>query len=446
MAAPPPPSHRKEFEIAVLCALPSEAEAVERLFDHTWKNWKVTKASGDTNTYSTGMIGGHNIVLVFCPGMGKSNAASAASSCRFSFPNIKLALVVGICGGVPMNKSNKWFKEILLGDIIISDGLVQYDLGRQFPDKFSRKNSQNENLGRQNQEIRSHLNKLKGKVGRERLTENTAIHLKSLLQDSRLDAKYPGSKNDKLFSPTYRHKHYNSSCVFCSNCRTKLDKVCDIALSSSCDELGCDENRLVERNRLALRKIEELTENKSGTKAELEELPKPEIHFGTFASGDTVMKSGEYRDEIAASENVIGFEMEGAGVWDTFEGRVIVIKAVCDYADSHKDKSWQDYATIAAAACMKAFLQEWIVADKSTPQAQFGKWPSLFYPLQPDFSTIKTNGATSFRSNQAKRRDFKQDRITTCWFYLWQSSSVVSRAWMPTRDSNRAAPRGYDLE
>lgn len=74
------------------------------------------------------------------------------------------------------------------------------------------------------------------------------------------------------------------------------------------------------------------------------------------------MKSGQDRDEIAAREGVIAFEMEGAGVWDNFP--CVVIKGVCDYADSHKNKDWQKYAAATAAACMKAFLEQWIVADE----------------------------------------------------------------------------------
>jgi nucleoside phosphorylase len=47
--------------------------------------------------------------------------------------------------------------------------------------------------------------------------------------------------------------------------------------------------------------------------------------------------------------------MEGAGVWKNFPG-CLVIKGVCDYADSHKSKRWQDYA---AATVAKGFLQNW---------------------------------------------------------------------------------------
>ncbi|KAF5624062.1 hypothetical protein F25303_11630 [Fusarium sp. NRRL 25303] len=84
----------------------------------------------------------------------------------------------------------------------------------------------------------------------------------------------------------------------------------------------------------------------------------PAVHFGLMASGNSVMESGEDRDRIAAQEGVIEFEMEGAGVWDSFP--CIVIKGACDYADSHKDKGWQRYAAATAAACTKAFLDFWV--------------------------------------------------------------------------------------
>ena len=103
MMTPPRPSQRKDFEIAIICALRSEADAVEALFDIFWDDdgKSYGKASGDPNAYTTGVIGSHNVVLAYMPGMGKGIAASVASSFRCSFEGIKLALVVGICGGVP---------------------------------------------------------------------------------------------------------------------------------------------------------------------------------------------------------------------------------------------------------------------------------------------------------------------------------------------------------
>jgi nucleoside phosphorylase len=70
------------------------------------------------------------------------------------------------------------------------------------------------------------------------------------------------------------------------------------------------------------------------------------------------MKSGEDRDHIASRDRVIAFEMEGAGVWENFPNS-LVIKGVCDYADSHKSKIWQNYAAATAAAVTRGFLENW---------------------------------------------------------------------------------------
>lgn len=123
---PPRPASRNDFHVAILCALPLEADAVEAVFDLHWDDGVLSfgKTPGDPNAYSTGVIGRHNVVLAHMPGMGVANAASVASACKTSFPNIRLGLVVGICGVVPGDDGD----ERVLGDIIISDGVVQYDL------------------------------------------------------------------------------------------------------------------------------------------------------------------------------------------------------------------------------------------------------------------------------------------------------------------------------
>jgi nucleoside phosphorylase len=104
--------------------LQSEADAVEALLDIFWDDdgKSYGKVSGDPNAYKTGVIGSHNVVLTCMSGMGKGSAASVASGFRSSFEGIKLALLDGICGGVPHGTDDE--KEILLGDVIISDGLI----------------------------------------------------------------------------------------------------------------------------------------------------------------------------------------------------------------------------------------------------------------------------------------------------------------------------------
>lgn len=103
------PEKRDDFEVAIICALTLEADAVIALFDHDWEDdgFSYGKARGDPNAYSIGAIGQHNVVLAHLPGMGKVSAGNIAAFCRMSFPNIKLALLVGICGGAPTYKKAK---------------------------------------------------------------------------------------------------------------------------------------------------------------------------------------------------------------------------------------------------------------------------------------------------------------------------------------------------
>jgi nucleoside phosphorylase len=310
------PATRAGFEIAVICALPFEADAVDALFDHHWDDDAYGKAASDPNAYSTGTIGRHNVVLAHLPGMGKASAAAAAANCRASFPNIKLALIVGVCGVVPFRPGSSETAETVLGDVIVSDGVVQYDLGRQLPEKFEPKDTLLDALGRPNTEIRALLAKLKGLRSRKMLQGKIVDYMNVLRGEPELAAVYPGAAKDRLFEATYRH----------------------VRDGMSCEECGCD-GKLVSRTRL---------EQGDG---------QPAVHFGLIASGDTVMKSGVDRDDIARKAGIIGFEMEGAGVWDIFP--CVVIKGACDYADSHKTKAWQRYAAATAAACMKAFLDHW---------------------------------------------------------------------------------------
>lgn len=338
---PAAPKHRDEFEIAIICALTLEAEAVDALFDKYWSEeiYRYGKAQGDPNSYTTGAIGHHNVVLAHMPGMGKVSAGMVAASCRTSFPNIKLALVVGICGAAPSGTDKE---DILLGDVIISEGVVQYDFGRQFPDRFDPKTHFTDVLGRPNTEIRSFMSMLKIRRYRDMLREKMSRHL------ARLDdtAQHPGAEADRLFESAYRHRHQDpGSCPVCAVWKQDGDPVCDLAAGASCEQLNCDEKKSVPRHRI---------HGGLPSAAQISAL-EPEVHFGLIASGDTVMKSGKRRDELAKNLKVIAFEMEGAGVWDNLP--CVVVKGVCDYADSHKNKKFQKYAATTAATCMKALLE-----------------------------------------------------------------------------------------
>ncbi|KAL4972509.1 hypothetical protein BDW66DRAFT_162838 [Aspergillus desertorum] len=159
--------------------------------------------------------------------------------------------------------------------------------------------------------------------------ENARSELQNQMQQYLLALQQTGTKwrhpriNDILFKASYHHKHS----IHASPAR------------EDCDDLNCDKNQKIRYR-------------------EHSEAIRSSIYIGPIASADTVMKSGQLRDGIARKEKVIGYEMEGTGVWDNIP--CIIIKGVCDYADSHKNKLWQAYAAAAGASAAKAFLDYWM--------------------------------------------------------------------------------------
>ncbi|KAL8310412.1 hypothetical protein RB597_010312 [Gaeumannomyces tritici] len=82
----------------------------------------------------------------------------------------------------------------------------------------------------------------------------------------------------------------------------------------------------------------------------------PAIHYGLIASANQLMKDAKIRDKLAAEKGVLCFEMEAAGLMNHFP--CLVIRGICDYSDSHKNKEWQGFAAMMAAAYAKDLLRQ----------------------------------------------------------------------------------------
>ncbi|PYH91383.1 purine and uridine phosphorylase, partial [Aspergillus ellipticus CBS 707.79] len=80
----------------------------------------------------------------------------------------------------------------------------------------------------------------------------------------------------------------------------------------------------------------------------------PQIHYGLIASGNQVIKNKKTRDKLRRQYNALCVEIEAAGIMNAIP--CLVIRGICNYADSRKDKSWQCYAAVTAAAYMKILL------------------------------------------------------------------------------------------
>ncbi|VUC27366.1 unnamed protein product [Clonostachys rosea] len=339
------PSNRRDIRVAIICALPLEYDAVRDSFDEIWNDFDSSGVPGDPNHYVVGSFGETPVVLTLLPGMGKAAAASASASLLSSYINLQCVFLVGICGAVPEVDGS----EIILGDVIIAKSIMPFDFGRQYPDTFRPKQAVQDVSVMLPKEIRVLNAFIETRAGREELADKAAQTM-CRLQDSDDRGKrytYPGQEQDNLFAPSYRHKHQKPGvCNTCDACLGFTDPVCPQALGLSCADLGCSTEKIVTRSRFCAATV-----------------PSVGIHVGTIASADTVMKSGHHRDEIASAYRVIGFEMEGAGV----SGQIpcMIIKGVSDYADSHKSKGWQQYASATAASTAKTIIMNYFHAQES---------------------------------------------------------------------------------
>jgi nucleoside phosphorylase len=341
-----PPATRNSFQIAVICALPEERDAVENAMtrDYKGEGHVYGKAQGDDNHYTTGELGRKPVVLATPRNMGTINTSHLVVNMRHSFPNLVCVLVVGIAGGAPFRydkQTDMWSDSgIHLGDVIVSTQVIGYDFGAELDDSFRRKTAVEDVLPRAPTLISTFLNGLK--TGKSKAFKRVLDKTNADLQAWGSEYERPMPETDRVYPSTYRHKHQDQAvCVTCQQCTEWHDSVCDRALNTHCGSLGCVPSRINERR-------------------------DTRIHFGRVASGNAVMKSAHRRDKLIQQEGCIAFEMEGAGTWDVFG--TIVVKGVVDYADSHKNKIWRAYPAARAALCAKALIEEIELAD--VPQSR----------------------------------------------------------------------------
>lgn len=149
------------------------------------------------------------------------------------------------------------------------------------------------------------------------------------------------------------------------------------------------------------------------------------------------MKSGVDRDRIASRDTIIAFEMEGAGICNNLP--CIVVKSVCDYADSHKDKAWQEYAAGAAAACMKSLLEQWAAVDHLDKRHEIHKVPVQVAELCSFNNSPQTPSSNGDEANNSQR--YHEETSTDILkgntaFPSWSFGLYLTLAVLSTTKSN----------
>lgn len=314
----------EQYTVGWIAALPHELAAATAVLDEIHdKPFNFEQSQQDTNAYTWGRIGNHNVVIASLPSgeYGLTIAATTAISLRFSLPHIRFGLMVGIGAGVPQLE---YGDDVRLGDVVVSQpqessgGVIQYDLikakvGGHFLTG---------QLAMPPEALRKALAKLQAKheledsvmpsILQEMLSRFPRMAKKTLKNPGYV---YQGAENDRLFAASSQH----IGKMDCRDCR-KSDEV--------------------------------LREQRDST--------DPQVHYGIIASGNTLVKSVDEREEILkrmpmnVRRKCLCLEMEAAGLMNAFP--CMVIRGICDYGDEHKNDQWQKYAAATAACFAKELL------------------------------------------------------------------------------------------
>jgi len=325
-------SNPEKYTIGWICALSTELVAAKAFLDEDHGAPEFVSPHDD-NHYALGKIGKHNVVMAVLPSgeYGTASAASVAKDMVHSFPKVRLGLMVGVGGGAPSKKH-----DIRLGDVVVSNpgnengGVYQYDFGKAIQDRSFQTTGV---LNQPPKVLRAAVNGLKTQY------ELNGHRLEKAIDDvldklPRLRKKYkrPGIDTDRLYQSGIVHPQNNdASCAI----------VC-----------GNEPSALVSRSERT------------------EEEDNPAIHYGIIASANQLMKDALVRDKLSAEKDVLCFEMEAAGLMNSFP--CLVIRGICDYSDSHKNKEWQGYAAMTAAAYAKDLLQT-IVPNRVEAEKSLGE-------------------------------------------------------------------------
>lgn len=244
------------------------------------------------------------------------------SRCWLPFQRSNLDLWSG--GGAPSEED-----DIRLGDVVVSkptgqsSGVVQYDYGKTVGGGHFQ---QTGTLNKPPTILLTAISKLitHHQMGKKQLS---GILSNALTKNPEMKSHFcsPCPEQDQLFYPMYTHIQHEKTCVH------------------------CDTSQSV--NRVARASDE------------------PYIHYGTIASANQVMRHGPTRDRLAQEFGILCFEMEAAGLMDQLP--CLVVRGICDYADTHKNKQWQDYTAATAAAYTKELLSVVPVAVTDKAKGKF---------------------------------------------------------------------------
>lgn len=285
----------------ILTALPEEFAAMRSFIDHP----RRANIDGDRADYVIGTMPSadpgrvHEVALTMLSEIGNDAAASACTNLLRSYRSVRCLLMVGIAVGVPDPARPE--RHVRLGDIVVARrGIAEYDSVRDKDD---------------------------GPVSRRAFPPPSPLleRRARLLQAGEMTGERPWedllTEQTRLF-PSFSRPLESTDIMYSPDGSGMQVRHPDMALSG----------------------------HRPG---------QPKVHNGLIASGDRSLRSARKRDEIAAHHDVLAIEMEGKGTGNTgfYEGvEWFTVRGISDYGDRHVSRTWRGYASMAAAAYVRALL------------------------------------------------------------------------------------------
>ena len=268
-------------------------------------NPRRASVEGDRADYVTGTMPGadrgrvHPVALTMLGETGNDAAASACTNLLRSYRSVRCLLMVGIAAGVPDPARPE--RHVRLGDIVVARrGIVQYD---------------------------SVLENDDGPAPRRTFPPPSPLleRRARLLQASEMTGDRPWedllAAQARLF-PRFGRPPESTDVMYSPDGSGNQVPHPDLELSG----------------------------HRPG---------QPKVHSGLIASGDRSLRCARKRDEIAAAHGVLAIETEGKGIGNTgfYEGAEwFTVRGISDYGDRHVTRTWRGYASMAAAAYVRALL------------------------------------------------------------------------------------------
>lgn len=296
--SPPHKIRRDEYTVGWICALPVEFAAAMEVLDELHQDFEQDEH--DRNEYALGRVCEHNVVIAHLSAdpTNPNSSQKGTEQMKSAFPGIRLVLMAEAGADIPRTDAYIRFEDFWISQLTESDnGSLQHNDEKSTPSGVERTTLRQILLAAIAKLRRNHARDI-GRPSQPTPGPNmpTTFYHRDL-------------SDDKLFETRYNHKEGSGS-------------------------LLCDVARKAQR--------EERTE-------------LPVISYGTIGLRNQVIEDGATGSHVGLEfATVLCSEMEVAEASTSFP--CVVIRGLCDYANSNNSKKWLSYAEGAASFYAKELL------------------------------------------------------------------------------------------